>query len=324
MALYTDSRDAAAALLGMPTIGALAAAAAEPPLQPLLRGLFDNCSVLSAPVDTTGWRALLVRDHAPGSQYDALVQLLRAGVQVPDAVACLARTGSGMHGFRGRRWSAHAGNIHLVVHFAPDRPIDRFDSALTALAAVSAAEAVEAASLLRAGIKWVNDIIARDCKVGGVLAFTQTRGAQVSNVVLGIGLNVETTPVVARSEFVPAASSLCALADLPEGDVAAPAITVPTVLHALLDALRRNYALLLQDGAAPLLDAYRQRSVIIGEHVTVVSDDTAAEDPDERHVIAEGRVTGIGDALELFIEGRDSAVTRGRLLLRREASPHRR
>jgi biotin-(acetyl-CoA carboxylase) ligase len=316
MALYTDSRDAAAALLGTDRIGEFGRSAAEKPVQPLLRAVFDGATpLLSAPVDTTGWRALLVRDHAPASQYDVLVQLLRAGVRVPDTVACLARTGSGMHGFRGRPWSAHAGNIHLVVHFAPDRAIDRFDSALTALAAVSAAEAVAATSPFPAGIKWVNDIIVQGCKVGGVLAFTQTRDAVVSSVVLGIGLNVETTPAVERSAFVPAASSLCALAETAAGDDGAPAITVPSVLHALLDALRRNYALLLSDGATPLLDAYRRHSVIIGQRVRIISDDVAAELPADPAILAEGRVTGIGDALELYLEGVEAPVTRGRLLL---------
>jgi biotin-[acetyl-CoA-carboxylase] ligase BirA-like protein len=317
MAIWTDSMDAVAALLPPGKVGhfssagpggrweraAIAAGAGSAgALDPLLHAVFEGSPALHrAPADVTGWRAILVRDHAQGSQYDLLIQLLRAGVAVPDGVACLARTGSGMRGFRGRAWSAHAGNIHLVVHFAPERPIERFDSAVTALAAVSAAEAADAAlvnSPHQARIKWVNDILVDGRKVGGVLAFTQTRDAVVTSVLLGVGLNVETTPAVDRSPYVPAAGSLREVA---------PSCRAAHVLPVLLGSLRRNYELLLREGAGPLLAAYRERSATIGEHVTVVSDDVAAD------VLAEGRVTGIGDGLELLIDGRAEPVTRGRI-----------
>jgi biotin-[acetyl-CoA-carboxylase] ligase BirA-like protein len=322
MAIWTDSIDAVAALLppGMAgTFTPVRDARGAAPLpggaagsgmpDALLHAVFEGTrSLQRAPADLTGWRALLIRDHAPGSQYDLLIRLLRAGVPVPDGIACIARTGSGMHGFRGRPWSAQGGNIHLVVHLAPDRVIERFDSALTALAAVSAAEAADAAlagATQRAGIKWVNDVLVGGRKVGGVLAHTQTRDTVVTSVVLGIGLNVESTPSVERSPYVPAAGAL--------RDVA-PQCTAAEVLPALLDALRRNYELLLREGAAPILAAYRERSATIGAHVTVVSDDVAAD------IVAEGRVAGIGDGLELFIEGRAEPVTRGRIRVSHESA----
>jgi BirA family biotin operon repressor/biotin-[acetyl-CoA-carboxylase] ligase len=317
MAIWTDSIDAVAALLPAGMAGDFAlsspggrrqraaiAAGSEGALAPLLRAVFEGAqSLYRAPADVTGWRAILVLDHAHGSQYDLLIRLLRAGVALPDRVACLARTGSGMHGFRGRPWRACAGNIHLVVHFAPNRAIERFGPALTALAAVAAAEAADsvlADTQHRARIKWVNDILVADRKVGGVLAFTQTRDAVVTSAVLGIGLNVESTPAVERSPYVPAAGSLKEVA---------PSCRAAHVLPVLLDALVRNRELLLHGGPAALLDAYRARSATIGEHVTVVSDDVAAD------ILAEGRVTGIGDGLELLIDGRAEPVTRGRLLL---------
>jgi biotin-[acetyl-CoA-carboxylase] ligase BirA-like protein len=282
-------------------------------LAPLLGAVYDDATTLwQAPAAVPGWRCVLVRDHAPASHYDLLVALLRRGVALPDGVACVARTGSGMHGFRGRPWAAHAGNIHLVVHFAPQRPVDRFDAAFTALAAVSAAEAAATAAGLagRVGIKWVNDVIVAGCKVGGVLAYTQTRDADVTSVVLGIGLNVETTPAVPRSPEVPAVSSLAAVAAREAGAAREDGATVRAapVLAALLAALRRNYDTLLHAGAAPLVDAYRQRSTVIGRQVRVLSDDGAGT------VLAAGRVTGIGDGLELHVEGHPP-LRRGRVVV---------
>jgi biotin-(acetyl-CoA carboxylase) ligase len=308
MAIYTDAAAAGAALLPPGVVGEFTQVpTAGEATAPLLRALFDGATtVYRAPIDVTGWHAVLVREHAPASQYDALIQLLRSGVAVPDRVACAARAGTGMHGFRGRAWSALEGNIHLTVHFTPARRIERFESAFTALAAVAAAEAAESVPDLRGRvqIKWVNDVLVDSMKVGGVLAYTQTREDVMTAVVLGIGLNVEATPVVERSLYVPAASCLRDAAPAPL------AVTADAVLHALLDALLRNYALLLEEGPAPLLGAYRARSAVLGEVVTVVGDDASASE-----IVATGRVAAIGDGLELYIEGHAAPVTRGRLLL---------
>jgi BirA family transcriptional regulator, biotin operon repressor / biotin---[acetyl-CoA-carboxylase] ligase len=308
MAIYTDNPTQDGVLLPAELVGTFAPVPKRGgPGTALLHAIYEGATSLHrAPVDVTAWRSILVRDHAPGSQYDTLVQLVRAGAQVPDSVACVARTGSGMHGFRGRPWSAQPGNIHLAAHFAPARAIERFESAFTVLAAVSAAEAVETVPGLagRARIKWVNDVLIDGCKVGGVLAYTQTRDTVVTSVVLGVGLNVEVTPPVERSPVVPAAG--CVRDFAPAADAAG----LGHVLSALLDILQRNYALLLDDGPAPLLDAYRARSSVLGETVTIMSDDVAAAG-----VVATGRVVAIGDGLELYLEGRAAPVTRGRLVL---------
>jgi BirA family transcriptional regulator, biotin operon repressor / biotin---[acetyl-CoA-carboxylase] ligase len=310
MAIYADTAAPDRIPLPPEVVGTYARVATSgEALAPLLHAVFAGAaSLYRAPLDLTGWRAILVREHAASSQYDDLIQLIRRGVRVPDRVACLARTGSGMRGFRGREWVALPGNIHLTVHFAPGRAIERFESAFTVLAAVAAAQAAESVPGLggRARIKWVNDVLVDGGKVGGVLAYTQTRESVVSAVVLGIGLNVEATPQVERSDFVPAAASLRDAA--PDPALA----NVGPVLAELLNALQRSYALLLREGAAPLLEEYRARSAVLGEVVTIMKDDTASAE-----VVASGRVTAIGDGLELYLDGRTDPVTRGRLVLGR-------
>lgn len=320
MTLYTDDPRAAATLVSTGALGPVESAAQpEEELAPVIGAVFqDAVAPQRLPLDLPGWRAVLVRDHAVGSQFDLLVGLLRAGVAVPDGVACLARTGSGMHGFRGRPWTALAGNIHLVVHLSPNQPVERFESAFTTLAAVSAAEAADAVlggdgepgGSGRAGIKWMNDVVVAGRKVGGVLAYTQTRDAVVTSVVLGIGLNVEATPDVERSPFVPAAGCLRDVA-------AAGEAMLQTCTAALLAALRRNCDGLLAGGPGALLAAYRERSVTLGRRVTVEADDGVAAggmgDANVARKLASGRVTGIGDGLELYLDGRPEPVTRGRL-----------
>jgi BirA family transcriptional regulator, biotin operon repressor / biotin---[acetyl-CoA-carboxylase] ligase len=307
MAVYTDNADFAATLF--PPGPALSFVPTDPPpaLAPVLGALVGaSARPLAASAQPPGWPHVVVCDFAAASQYDTLIRLARSGVALPDRLACIARSGNGFHGFKGRPWRTWRGNIHLTVHLAPERPIPRFDTAFIVLAAVSVAEAVDAIPGLagRAGFKWVNDVLVDGAKVAGVLAYTQTRESTVTGVVLGIGVNVETTPRVERDAFVPAAASLRELAPEPDAVALAP------VLHGVLAALARNYDRLLAEGWRPLLERYRARSVVLGREVTICSDD-GAQPP---RVLARGRVAAIGDGLELELEGRAEPVRRGRLV----------
>jgi BirA family biotin operon repressor/biotin-[acetyl-CoA-carboxylase] ligase len=155
-----------------------------------------------------------------------------------------------------------------------------------------------------AGIKWVNDILIDGAKVGGVLAYTQSVGGAISGAVLGIGVNVETEPDIEPTPFVPRAGTLRSEAPRPE------ACTQQSFFAALAAALDTNYRRLIAGEYEALLERYRERSLVIGRQVTL-----CAEEPGpELDVIAQGRVTRIGDGLELAIEGYERPFTKGRLI----------
>jgi biotin-[acetyl-CoA-carboxylase] ligase BirA-like protein len=307
--VYTDVPEFARTLLPpWAAAGFSAPAAPDPEIRPVLQAIFGEDTPVHAAAGGAGlWRHLLVRGYAEGSQYERLIRLARAGAGVPHGVACVARGGGAFQGFRGRSWVGSPGNVHLAVHLAPRREIERFESVFLALAAVSVLDAVDAVPGLAglARVKWVNDVLLHGAKVAGVLAYTQTRGASVTSVVLGIGVNVEVTPAVRPTAFVPAAGSLREHA----ADPAAAAL--PPVLAGLLRAIERNYGLLLEEGYRPLVARYRARSAVLGQEVQLSSDD-ADEMP---RVFAAGRVVGIGDGLELILEGAAAPVARGRLIL---------
>jgi biotin-[acetyl-CoA-carboxylase] ligase BirA-like protein len=273
----------------------------------LLAAIFPDTPLFESPAGIPGWTHVLVRSSAPASQYDQLIELLRAGHSVADGTACLAVEGANFHGFRGRAWAALPGNIHLAAHFAPNRRIEQFATVFTALAAVSLVEAILGLPQLRArvGIKWVNDILVDGAKVGGVLAHTQSNGQHVDSVVLGLGLNVEATPRVNRSAFVPGVASL-------RGSVDDPAsVSVGTTLGLLLSRLSSNYQTVLACGHAPIMDKYRSHSAVVGEEVTICTEPGFSP----ARIIAAGRVRDVGDSMELYIAGRSDPVTDGRLLL---------
>lgn len=311
MAVYTKNPGYAAAVLPEDLLHRLAPVEnLDPGLEPLAEALFGGTEgLLTSHRGIPEWGSLFLAEYSPTSQYDQLIALARGETGLPDRTVCLAGAGRDFHGFKGRSWTAVPGNLHLAVHLAPGRSIDRFEVAFTILAALSVAEAIAEVPNLEASpqIKWVNDILLADAKVGGILAYTQSQGTKVASAVLGIGLNVDTTPDVEPTPFVPRVTALKDFLSNPD-----PALR-KQVLSRLLKALARNYRTLLDEGVAPLLEGYRDRSLVIGKEVTIcaeVSDRTL-------QIVTEGRVAGLGENLELILEGHSQPISGGRLAMGR-------
>lgn len=313
MAVYTDNLQFASALL--PEESARELSAATDP-DPVIRAALDRMAapprtLFRAPSSLLPWPHLFLSPYSAGSQYDRLMDLAREG-EAPHGMVCLAGAGSGFHGFKGRSWQSPPGNLYLSLHLCPRVQVDRFQVAFTVLAALSVVDALDRVPGLEghAEIKWVNDILMGEGKVAGVLAYTQSQGDRVTSAVLGIGLNVETAPTVEPTPFVPRVTSVRSCAGSGDHD-----LRKGIFLH-LMTALRDNYETLLQDGFPALLRRYRARSMVIGQEVTVCSERSDRE----IEVLTEGRVTGIGENLELVLEGRSDPVTGGRLAMGRSTA----
>jgi BirA family biotin operon repressor/biotin-[acetyl-CoA-carboxylase] ligase len=259
------------------------------------------------------WSYVFAAETAERSQYDLLVDAARAGATLPSGVACLAGSGRGFHGFRDRPWMALAGNVHLSAHLSVSPGIVASAADVMALAAVSVVEAIDGIPGLegRAGIKWVNDVLIDEAKVCGILAHLEASDRGVTSIIVGIGLNVETTPVVPPTPFVPRVGALRAVADHPVQ------CDRRTVLAALLASLDRNYRDLLERGARALRERYRERSVVVGRRVTVCAEGAGPE-PD---VLADGTVAALGDRLELILRGVPQPFVGGRLILHPSEPP---
>jgi biotin-[acetyl-CoA-carboxylase] ligase BirA-like protein len=288
---------------------------ADPGLEHLAARTFDGQAVLERTIPgRSTWRHLLTTATSDHSQYDLLIELGRRPQPLPDGVLMLAGAGQRFHGFRGRAWTALPGNLHLSAHLVPDRPVEHLGTAFTVLAAVSVVDAIDRVPGLegRAGIKWVNDVLIDGAKVAGVLGYTHLVGRRVAGVVLGIGMNVETDPVFEPTPYVPTASSLRSALG------GSKTCTQGAVFPLLIDALARNYRLLLDGDYGALLDRYRSRSLAIGREVLVCAEDSG----DEPDIIGSGRVLKLGDDLELHLESSVRPITKGRLIL--GGSCHRR
>jgi BirA family biotin operon repressor/biotin-[acetyl-CoA-carboxylase] ligase len=309
MLIYTDSVAFAERLV--PT-GAgpwtPAAEAGDAGLRSLLTQVFADRTVHVAAATAHGaWPLLLATETGVGSQFDRLVQLSRTGIDLPDGTLCVVGAGRGLHGQRGRAWTALAGNLHLSIWLAPPPDAVRSPIDLLVMAAVSVVQAIDDVPGLagRAGIKWVNDILLDGAKVCGILTHVAHRPGGLVGIV-GVGLNVEVVPDLPPTPFVPAVTALLVAAAAPERCRLGP------VLHVLLAALDRNYSALRSGGSDALITRYRDRSVVVGRQVALCGEGGGTSP----EIIAEGRVTGLGDRVELFLEGHSRPFTTGRLLLR--------
>lgn len=309
MIVYSDSKKMLNKYFGAPAVcEAGPDESAEGDLKEFRRLFFDGRPHFKGKVEgRCFWRLAFLVERARMSQYDLLVEMARKGVSLPDRMICLADSGDRFHGQRGRPWTALGGNIHLSIHLAPGCPIPYFGTGFSILAAVALIDAVDGLPDFegRAEIKWVNDIWLDGAKIAGFLAYTQSRDSIVDRAILGIGLNVETTPNIGGDLFVPRTSSLREAAAGKEG----PSTAV--VLGGLLLALERNYSDLRAGRYEDLLFRYKKRCLVLGRRITLFSD-SPGSDP---HEIVTGTVCAIGTNLELYLEGHSKPFTSGRLVL---------
>jgi biotin-[acetyl-CoA-carboxylase] ligase BirA-like protein len=274
---------------------------------PLLEEFFPDGPVQMGRFQSAGlWRRLILIERQQRSQWERLGSLARRGARLSDGILCLAGWGEGFRGLKDRIWVGEPGNVHMAAYLSSHLPIAEVGAGFSILPTLAVLDTIDLVPGLRgrAQIKWVNDVVIDDRKVAGVLTQTQCVGDLLKDVIMGLGVNVETRPEAPTDRFVPAVASLREFAASPE------ACTQKRFWPWLARAVRLRYQDLRAGRLARLLDDYRSRSIIIGRPVAVYDDSTASQ-PE----IASGKVTAIGDNLELHLEGQSKPVTRGRLAL---------
>lgn len=124
-------------------------------------------------------------DRLPSTQ-DRLHQLAAAGA--PAGAAVVAREQSAGRGSRGRAWHSPPGGLWVSVLCRP-----RDEAAVWVLslrAGLAVARVLDGVLAERPGLKWPNDLMLRDRKLGGVLCEARWQGSGPGWVAVGIGLNV--------------------------------------------------------------------------------------------------------------------------------------
>jgi biotin-[acetyl-CoA-carboxylase] ligase BirA-like protein len=181
--------------------------------------------------------ALLTLDRV-GSTMDVLHQLAESGAFAGAAV--VAREQTGGRGSRGRSWVSRRGGLWLSLLYRP-----RMTPGVELLSlriGLAVAESLEQLGAPPVGLKWPNDLMLGDRKLGGVLCEARWQGSAPGWVVAGLGLNVANeTPASLRAVATRLGSAL-------------PGVMPEDLVTPLLAALRR-----IDPDAGPLTADERDR-----------------------------------------------------------------
>jgi BirA family transcriptional regulator, biotin operon repressor / biotin---[acetyl-CoA-carboxylase] ligase len=121
------------------------------------------------------------------STNDEAKRMALAGEEEGTAVVAKRQTAG--KGRLGRHWSSPEGGIYLSIvlrpHLTPGEMLR-----MTVLFGIPVAQAIAETTGLEARLKWPNDVIVSGKKVAGLLTESVSQGGQMSYLVLGIGVNL--------------------------------------------------------------------------------------------------------------------------------------
>lgn len=198
-----------------------------------------------------------------GSTNDYVLQRLRVGDKA--SVAVFAEQQTAGRGRRGRAWaSPYAANIYCSLPWEFSGGFAALDG-LSLAVGVAVCEAVAEAGVPGVGLKWPNDIVCNDRKLGGVLIEVSGEASGQCVAVIGVGVNV------AMSRY--ANLSI----DQPWTDLRSAGVTAvdrSAFAGLLLGHLVMALSEFSRHGLPAFVARWRNRDVICGKTVDVIAGDS--------------------------------------------------
>lgn len=220
------------------------------------------------------------RHDALPSTNDRALSLARAGAK--EGWIIQADTQTAGRGQRGAGWHSPE-NEGLYVSFLlrPRIPPERL-AFMTLAAGVAVGDALHALRPGAVGLKWPNDVLLaqgpdQGAKVAGILVESAADAKSVLHVVVGVGINLTGHPEVQE----PRARAL---------DRVGPPLDPPLVLATMASALETRVQTLEEDGPAPLITAWTDQALGLGEPVEVLESGRPIQNGRLIGLTAEGHV----------------------------------
>jgi BirA family transcriptional regulator, biotin operon repressor / biotin---[acetyl-CoA-carboxylase] ligase len=166
-------------------------------------------------------------------------------------------------GRRGRAWLAPPGGaVCLSVSWTfPEVPRDA--GALSLAIGVCVLRALEAQGVSDARLKWPNDVLVGDRKLGGILIELRAESAGPACAVIGIGLNV------ALGEVLMEEIATTGLRAVDLFSVVGKAVSRNTLAASLIEFAVRGLLEFEREGLRPFVEEWRHADALRGRPVTV-------------------------------------------------------
>lgn len=166
-------------------------------------------------------------------------------------------------GRMNRAWLAPGGNIALSLILYPD--LSSLPS-LIMVASLAVVGAIEAATGLKPGIKWPNDVLISGKKVCGILIENSLQGEAVNYSIIGIGIDVNLR-LADFPEIQPVATSLA--------DELGREVSRLEVVRSLLVEMDSLYLSVVSGGS--VYEPWRDNMITLGRRVRVTEGETLYE-----------------------------------------------
>ncbi len=164
-------------------------------------------------------------------------------------------------GSKGRCWLSPSGGVYLSVILKPDIHL-REISKITLLSAVSLSETVEKMAFVRTSLKWPNDILINNKKVGGILCESAICGEVFHFIVVGIGVNLNNKiEDISPSLLYPATSIL---------EEARKKISRKKFIEEVLFDFDKNYLHFKKNGFAEIREKWKRKSSTLNKNITIL------------------------------------------------------
>ena len=182
------------------------------------------------------------------------------GIQgLPEGTLVVAEAQTKGRGRLGRIWfSPKYKGIYLSLILRP-KISPTHGPLLTLLSAVSICEAINTVVGLDARIKWPNDILIQQKKIGGILTELSAEMDEIRFVILGIGMNVNNDKKTLPAQ----ATSL--------KEQKKEVINRIELLQELLRRIEMNYLIFQKKGNESIVDKWRRYSLTLGKRVRIIS-----------------------------------------------------
>lgn len=208
-----------------------------------------------------------------------------------DGLAILAEYQTAGRGRRGNRWIAppHTSILCSVIVWVPLTPTR--GGLLTRAAAVAVAEAIERECRLSVGIRWPNDLVVDDLKVGGILVEARPVADGTGPAVIGVGINCTQEPNAFPPDIRRSAASLAMFGEDVDRTLLA---------RRLLERLDHALGRMADDGISELRRHAAQRCRTLGRRITV----------SDRHGTFSGEVLDLDPDYELVLRLAEGGIRR--------------
>jgi BirA family biotin operon repressor/biotin-[acetyl-CoA-carboxylase] ligase len=166
-------------------------------------------------------------------------------------------------GRRGRVWLSPAGaNIYMSVVLKPET-IPEDTILITLMAAVACATALRNVAGIDVRIRWPNDLMVSDKKLGGILTELKVSGKKIAFAIVGIGINLNIDTKILPAEIRDLATSV--------RDETGETQSRERVVAELMNEMSRWYSVFKKADREAILSAWRSLNSTIGRQVEVMT-----------------------------------------------------